>query len=153
MSFASVGEISSRARTCVKYEALVVFPVWLHPVSDQMILRFYVPSSPARVFQSSLSTLDRPLAPVAPLKAPFPLTQPNRKNKLDPSDSQRFLWRSDPRIRRLSVAAFFIPRISAECLPRWRGRVSAGLRGVDARSISHFLIHLSFCLSNSLLGG
>lgn len=92
MSFASVSEISSRARTCVKYEALVVFPVWLHPVSDQMILRCStfmsdLLSSPVCVFQSSLSTLDQPFAPVAPLKIPLPLTQPNRKNKLDPSDS------------------------------------------------------------------
>jgi len=71
MSFASVGEISSRARTCVKYEALVVFPVWLHPVSDQMILRFYVPSSPARVVQSSLSDL-LPPSPLLKPRSPSP---------------------------------------------------------------------------------
>lgn len=86
MSFASVTEISSRARTCVKYEALVVFPVWLHPVLDQMILRCStfmsdLLSSPVCVFQSSLSTLDQPFAPVAPLKSPHP--SPNQTGKIN----------------------------------------------------------------------
>lgn len=86
MSFASVTEISSRARTCVKYEALVVFPVWLHPVSDQMILRCStfmsdLLSSPVCVFQSSLSTLDQPFAPVAPLKSRHP--SPNQTGKIN----------------------------------------------------------------------